>query len=59
MLDDYFTFLLALVYGATDPRTEVSILRPETVNGYIFTGQIPLAVADYHSPGFEPKGDPI
>lgn len=58
-LDDYSTFLLALVNGGTDPHTGVSILRPETVKEYIFTDQLPLAIPEYHSPDFETKGDPI
>ncbi|ODM18981.1 hypothetical protein SI65_05598 [Aspergillus cristatus] len=58
-LDDYSTFLLALINEGSDPRTGVSILRPETVRKYIFTDQIPLAIPGYRSPGFEPEGDPI
>jgi len=39
-LDDYSTFLLALLNGGTEPRSGVQILKKETVSKYLFEDQI-------------------
>lgn len=39
-LDDYSTFLLALLNGGTEPRSGAQILKKETVSEYLFEDQI-------------------
>jgi methyl acetate hydrolase len=39
-LDDFSTFLLALLNGGTEPRSGVQILKKETVSEYLFEDQI-------------------
>lgn len=39
-LDDYSTFLLAILNGGTEPRSGAQILKKETVSEYLFEDQI-------------------
>jgi methyl acetate hydrolase len=58
-IDDYSDFLLTLINEGSHPQKGVSILKQETVQEYLFTDQIPLAIPNYHSPNFTLQGFPV
>jgi methyl acetate hydrolase len=53
-LNDFSTFLLTLLNEGTHPKTHIQIIKPETVNDYLFKDIIPES-ADKSSVGVGPS----